>query len=126
MSDTFLGTAAAYPLRPDNRGGIAISSGIAAVEDSIRAIIESWRGTHLHEPWLGIPQFLFHPMPDLHAAAMSVKEAIIFGDDRVDENSLEVRAGISEAGALRIHINYSIRGDATERTLELGYRLPDA
>ena len=53
--NTFLGTSVAFPIRPNGRGGIAIGSGVAAVEDSLRAIISSMRGSHLFEPWLGTP-----------------------------------------------------------------------
>jgi hypothetical protein len=119
----FLGTAAAFPFRPDGKGGLAIVSGVAAVEDSLRAIIESLRGSHRLEPWLGVPSFLFQPMPDLHAAAQIVKDAIINAEDRVEAESLLVMTAIGDSGLMQITVNYTIAGDATERTLELGYRL---
>jgi len=119
----FLGTAASFPLRPDGRGGIAIVSGVAAVEDSLRAIIESLRGSHLMEPWLGLPAFVFQPIEDLGAIAEVIKDAIIDGDDRVEPRSLRVEVGINDSGVMPVTVTYSIRGEALERTLEHGYRL---
>jgi phage baseplate assembly protein W len=120
---SFLGTALAYPLRPDGRGGLALVSGVDAVEDSIRAIIESLRGSHLLEPWLGLPSFVFQPIEDLGAIAEVIKDAIVDGDDRVEPRSLRVEVGINDGGVMPVSVTYSIRGDATARTLEHGYRL---
>lgn len=120
----FLGTSAGYPLRPNGRGGLVLVSGPDAVRDSLRAILETWRGSALHEAWLGVPQFMFHPMPDLYAAALVIKEAIVFGEDRITEETLIVQASIGDEGLLRITITYQIRGEATSRTLEVGYQLP--
>src|ERR1041384_8391666 len=97
---SFLGTALAYPLRPDGRGGLALVSGVDAVEDSIRAIIESLRGSHLLEPWLGLPSFLFQPIEDLGAIAEVIKDAIVDGDDRVEPRSLRVGVGINDGGGM--------------------------
>lgn len=121
MSD-FLGTAVAYPLRPDGKGGLALASGVDAVENSLRAILESLKGSHLFEPWLGVPSFLFQPMPDLHAAAQIIKEAIVNAEDRVEAESLIVMTAIGDSGLMQITVDYTIAGEATGRTLEIGYR----
>ena len=122
ISMEFLGTAAAYPLRPNGRGGLALVSGVAAVEDSIRAIIETVRGSDLMEPWLGLPAFVFAPIEDLGAIAEVIKDAIVDADDRVEPRGMRVEVGINDGGLMPVTVTYSIRGDATERTLQHAYR----
>jgi hypothetical protein len=118
-----LGTAAAFPLRPDGRGGIATVTGVEAVEDSIRAIIETMKGSHLFNPFLGLPPFVFQPMQDLAAVSEVIKDALIWGDDRIDPDTLFVEVGIEDSGFTPISITYSVRGDATERSLVHGFRI---
>ena len=117
-----LGTAVGFPLRPNGRGGLVVVSGAAAVEDSIRAIIESLKGSHLFEPWLGLPSFIFKPVPDPGAVAEVIREAIVNGDDRVDTRSIAVQTDIGDSGLMPVTIVYSIRGDSTVRTLQHGFR----
>ena len=124
--NTFLGTSVAFPIRPNGRGGIAIVSGVAAVEDSLRAIISSMRGSHLFEPWLGVPPFVFRPIEDLLAIAEIFKDAIADAEDRVDPATLEVEVAIGDDGLMQVAITYDIKGDATPRTLEKGFRLLQA
>lgn len=120
---SFLGTSVAFPLRPNGRGGLVLAVGVEAVEDSIKAIIESLKGSHLMEPWLGLPSWLFKPMGDVQAVAYVVKQAIIAGDDRVDPARIEVDADIGDDGEMRIVVSYGILGDFTSRTLQQGFRL---
>jgi phage baseplate assembly protein W len=119
----FLGTSLAFPLRPNNRGGIATVTGAEAVEDSIRAIIETIKGSHLFNPFLGLPSFVFQPIQDTAAVSEVIKEALIDGDDRIDPDTLFVEVGIEDSGFMPVAITYSIRGDATERTLHHGFRV---
>jgi phage baseplate assembly protein W len=117
-----LGTSLAFPLRLDGRGGLALSSGVASVEDSLRAIILSPKGSHQLEPWLGLPLFVFQPMPSTRAAAEAVKAALIAGEDRVDPDFLEVEVAIGDEGIAAVTVVYQVKDDATERTLALGFR----
>lgn len=123
MTKLFLGTSLAFPFRPNGRGGLALAVGVEAVEDSIRAIIESMKGSHLMEPWLGLPSWIFKPIGDLQAIAYIVRQAIIEGDDRVDPTRIEVDANIGDDGEMQIVVTYAIRGDFTSRTLQTGFRL---
>ena len=124
--NTFLGTSLAFPIRPNGRGGIATVSGVAAVEDSLRAIISSMRGSHLFEPWLGVPPFVFRPIEDLLAIAEIFKDAIADAEDRVDPAVLEVEVAIGDEGLVQVAVTYDIKGDATPRTLQQGFRLLEA
>ncbi|MGH9821741.1 MAG: GPW/gp25 family protein [Blastocatellia bacterium] len=123
-----LGTSLAYPPRPDGRGGLATVSDEDAVRDHIIAIIESPRGSHLMEPWFGIPRLPFRSVSSFPALALTIKKAIILAEDRIDPDLLDVQIGVASAsqdpGLLPITINYVILGEATPRTLSRGYRLP--
>lgn len=119
---TFLGTSLAFPLRSDGHGGLLLAVDELAVEDSIRATITTMRGSHRLEPWLGLPNFLFQPMPSVRAAAELIKEAILDAEDRVDPESLEVEVAVGDYGLSQVTVVYSIRGEATTRTLAQGYR----
>lgn len=118
----FLGTSVAFPLRPDGRGGLALSTGVAAVEDSLRAIILSMKGSHMLEPWLGLPLFVYEPMPSLRGAAEVIKDALIAGEDRIDPEFIEVEVALGDSGMCQVTIAYQVLGDGTARTLAQGFR----
>lgn len=120
--DDFLGTAVAFPMRPNGRGGLVLVSGVEAVEDSIRAIISTMRGSFQMQPWMGLPPFIFKPISDLYAVAEIIKDAIVAGDSRVDPDSLHVEVAIGDEGVMQVAVNYSVRGEATVRTLQRGFR----
>ena len=94
-----------------------------AVDDSIKAIIESMKGSHLFEPWLGLPSWVFKPVGDVQAVAYVIKKALIDGDDRIDPQRIEVDADIGDDGLLKVMVSYSIRGSYSTRTLQAGFRL---
>ena len=120
-----LGTSLAFPLRPDGAGGLAVVSGVDAVEDSITAIINSLKASHLFEPWLGLPSFVLKPASHVVAISQAIKDALINGEDRIDPETIKVSVGSGDldAGSLSVSVTYSIPGDATTRTLETGYRV---
>jgi phage baseplate assembly protein W len=123
----FLGRSLAFPPRPDGKGGLALVSGVAAVEDSLRAIITSLKGSHVLEYWLGLPSFVFDPIADPAAVSELVREAILNAEDRVDPETLRVDVGTGNAsdfdqGYMPITVTYSVLGEATMRTLETGFR----
>ncbi|MBI3654082.1 MAG: GPW/gp25 family protein [Acidobacteria bacterium] len=120
---SLLGTSVAFPFRPNGRGGLALSVGEEAVNDSIKAIIESLRGSHLMEPWLGLPSWIFKPIEDAQAIAYVIRQALVDGDDRIDPARIEVEADIGDDGLLKVAVTYAIRGDFSTRTLQTGFRL---
>jgi hypothetical protein len=122
-NDSFLGTSLAFPFRFDGKGGLATVSDEEAVEHCIRAIIESPKGSHLMEPWLGWPIAVFQHANNLYAIAEVIKQAVLAGEDRVDPQSLQVDVEIDDSGELRTSITYSIRGEYDSRTLQHGFRV---
>ncbi|MEW6209826.1 MAG: hypothetical protein AB1631_15790 [Acidobacteriota bacterium] len=122
MSQSFLGTAVAFPLRPNGRGSLVVVSEVEAVENSIRAIIESIKGSHIMEPFLGVPSFAFKPIADLAAVGAVIEDALIWGDDRLEPDTLKVNVAIGDEGLMQVNIFYQIRGEAIDRTLEHSFR----
>lgn len=129
MPRDFLGTALAYPIRPDGAGGLKTVSGLDAVDASIRAIIESLLGSHLFEPWLGLPSFVFQPQAEPALITQWIKTAIINGDDRVDAENIQVFYPGSDSdfdlGLFNVTVQYAVKGTADGRTLTLPYRAPN-
>lgn len=122
MNNKWLGTELAFPMRPDGRGGLALVSKEAAVEDCLRAIIETQRGSHLFEPWLGWPISVFAAISDLYAIGEIIKEALIEGEPRIDPERLQVEVSIEDNGIMPIVIIYSLKGVADTRTFTHGFR----
>lgn len=119
----FLGTSLAFPIRPDGNGGLALVSGEDAVDDSIKAIILTQKGSHLMEPWLGWDIAVFSHVTNLYVIAAKIKEAIIAGEDRVDPDKLFVEVTLDEGtGELQVAISRTIIGAYTSRTLQFGFR----
>src|SRR5215470_8860233 len=57
------GKTLSHPVRPDQRGALAVLSGRAEiVEESIRAIVETCQGERVMLPDYGIPDFVFSVM----------------------------------------------------------------
>jgi phage baseplate assembly protein W len=124
---TFLGKSLKFPFQPDGNGGLATVSEIDAVESSIRAIITSLKGSHVLEPWLGVPSFVFDPVTDPSAISILVREAILEGDDRVSPDTLNVEVALGngvqlESGEMPLIITWSPKGSADTLTLNAGFR----
>jgi hypothetical protein len=107
---------------------LATVSGLDAIEDSIKAILTSLQGSHILESWLGVPSILFRPIRDLAAIEEVMREALIDGDDRLDPDRTTVSIPNDPAnfdsGYLPIRVDWAPLGEATERSLEFGFRLP--
>jgi phage baseplate assembly protein W len=122
MNNKWLGVELAFPMRPDGKGGLALVEGEAAVEDCLRAIIETQRGSHVMEPWLGWPIQVFAVVSDLYAISEVIKAALIDGEPRIDPERLSVEVYIEDNGIMPVVVTYSIKGVADTRTFTHGYR----
>lgn len=120
MADQFLGSALAFPIRPNGLGGLTTVQDIEAVEDSMRAILETLKGAHTYNPFLGLESFVFQPVPDLALIEFRCRVALIYGDDRLD--SVDVQGELGDDGLLTLIIEYSIKGEADSRTLQFPFR----
>jgi hypothetical protein len=112
----------AFPPRPNGRGGLQTVEGVESVEDCMKAIMQSAIGEHPFEPWLGWPIDPFMVVSDADIISELVKEALINGEDQIDDRSLRVDVTIGDEGVLGITVFYSLRGETTGRTLQHGFR----
>jgi hypothetical protein len=96
--------------------------GIESVEDSLKAIMQSAIGEHPFEPWLGWPIDPFMVVGDTDVISELIKEALINGEDQIDDRSLQVEVSIGDEGVLSVTVFYTLRGEATSRTLQHGFR----
>ena len=123
MSDPsdFIGRGIAFPLRVDQSGSIATSSGPGDIDSSIRMILTTAPGERLMRPAFGckIWELLFEPINANTLGLMSeaVKEAIGRWEPRVTLEDVRLDPSGQHAGQVLIEIDYVIRTTNDRRNL---------
>jgi hypothetical protein len=119
-----LGTTIKFPFELEN-GGIKIASGVEAVESHMKALVLAEHGSHLMEPGLGWRMKELIPTGDLDQINQAIKQVLIDCEDRIDHSDLDVTATPPNASVMGVVINYSIKNDATRRTLKVDVPVPE-
>jgi len=123
MSDPsdFIGRGIAFPMRVDQSGSIATSSGASDIDSSIRMILTTAPGERLMRPAFGckIWELLFEPINANTLGLMSeaVREAIGRWEPRVTLEDVRLDPGGQHAGEVLIEIDYIIRTTNDRRNL---------
>jgi phage baseplate assembly protein W len=123
MSDPsdFIGRGIAFPMRVDQSGSIATSSGASDIDSSIRMILTTAPGERLMRPAFGckIWELLFEPINANTLGLMSeaVKEAISRWEPRVTLEDVRLDPSGQHAGEVLIEIDYVIRTTNDRRNL---------
>jgi len=123
MSDPsdFIGRGIAFPMRVDQSGSIATSSGASDIDSSIRMILTTAPGERLMRPAFGckIWELLFEPINANTLGLMSeaVREAIGRWEPRVTLEDVRLDPGGQHAGEVLIEIDYIIRATNDRRNL---------
>ena len=123
MSDPsdFIGRGIAFPMRVDQSGSIATSSGASDLDSSIRMILTTAPGERLMRPAFGckIWELLFEPINANTLGLMSeaVKEAIGRWEPRVTLEDVRLDPSGQHAGEVLIEIDYIIRTTNDRRNL---------
>jgi hypothetical protein len=123
MSDTsdFIGRGISFPMRVDQAGSIATSSGPADIESSIRMILTTAPGERLMRPAFGcrIWELLFEPINanTLGLMGEAVREAIGRWEPRVNLDDVRLDPTGQHAGEVLIEIDYTIRTTNDRRNL---------
>ena len=123
MSDPsdFIGRGIAFPMRVDQSGSIATSSGAGDIDSSIRMILTTAPGERLMRPAFGckIWELLFEPINANTLGLMSeaVKEAISRWEPRVTLEDVRLDPSGQHAGEVLIEIDYLIRTTNDRRNL---------
>jgi phage baseplate assembly protein W len=121
MSDQFIGSGLAFPLRTDATGGIALVSGEREVAEAIRLILGTAPGERPMRPEFGcaIGDFVFAPADAATAGliAYEVRVALERWEPRIDLHDVQVDFADAANGVLLINIRYALRGGNDPRNL---------
>ncbi len=122
MSEQFVGAGwAFFPMRTDVTGSVALSTGTAEIEESIRLILSTAPGERPMRPDFGcaIHDFVFAPADAATAGqiAFEVRTALDRWEPRVDVLDVQVTFDATDTGVLHIEISYAIRGTNDPRNL---------
>ncbi len=123
MSDAsdFIGRGISFPLRVDQSGSIATSSGVEDLDSSIRMILTTAPGERLMRPHFGcrIWELLFEPINanTLGLMGEAVREAIGRWEPRVVLDDVRLDPSRHDAGAVLIHIDYVVKATNDRRNL---------
>jgi uncharacterized protein len=123
MSDPsdFIGRGIAFPMRVDQSGSIATTSGVGDIDSSIRMILTTAPGERLMRPAFGckIWELLFEPINANTLGLMSeaVREAIGRWEPRVTLDDVRLDPDGQHAGEVLIEIDYIVRSTNDRRNL---------
>jgi phage baseplate assembly protein W len=121
MSERFIGSGLAFPLRTDATAGIALVSGDREIIESIRIILGTSPGERPMRPEFGcaIHDFVFAPA-DANTAgqiAYEVRIALERWEPRITLEDVRVDFALADQGTLLIDVRYLLRGSNDPRNL---------
>jgi len=121
VSEDFVGSGWAFPLRTDKTGSIALVARERELEESIRLILGTAPGERPMRPEFGcrIHEYVFASADSATAAALTadVREALSTWEPRIDVNDVEVTFDEKDQTVMYIDIRYSIRRTNDRRNL---------
>ena len=113
----FLGTGWKFPVKPDNSGRIALSTGEQDIAEAIRIIILTSPGERLMRPDFacGIRDYVFASMNAQTIALVetTVRDSLIKYEPRIEVLGVKVDATDAAPGRLLIHVTYRVRATNT-------------
>jgi uncharacterized protein len=117
----FIGRGISFPLRVDQAGAIAMTSGATDIDSSIRMILTTAPGERVMRPLFGcrIWELLFEPINANTIGLMgeAVREAISRWEPRVTLEHLEIVPDPGAFGAVKIQLDYRVRSTNDRRNL---------
>jgi phage baseplate assembly protein W len=121
MSEEFIGSGWAFPMRINAIGGIALVSKDREIEESIRLVLGTAEGERPMRPEFGcgIHDFVFAPADSSTAGriAHEVRRALERWEPRITLTDVVITFDAVESNALYIDVQYSIRGSNDPRNL---------
>ena len=121
MSEEFVGSGWAFPLRVDAGGGIALVSQEREIEEAIRLILGTAYGERPYRPEFGcgIHDYVFAPADASTAGRMvyEVEVSLDRWEPRIELQSVDVTFDARDRSTLYIYVSYSIRGGNDPRNL---------
>ena len=117
----FVGSGWSFPLRVDERGGIAMSRGTRDVEEAMRVILSTPIGERRMRPNFGcaVHDLIFAPNnATTHGLIQHyVREALALWEPRVEVRDVIIRTDAAEPSTLRVEIQYELRATNEQRNL---------
>ncbi|MFT4658696.1 MAG: phage baseplate assembly protein W [Candidatus Aldehydirespiratoraceae bacterium] len=123
MSDAseFIGRGISFPMRVDQSGSIATTSGAGDIDSSILMVLTTAPGERLMRPAFGckIWQLLFEPINANTLGLMSeaVREAVARWEPRVKIENIRVEPDPGAVGAVKIYLDYVVQTTNDRRNL---------
>jgi len=121
MAASFIGRGIAFPLSRDASGRLALVSGSADVERSIRLVLATYPGERPMRPDFGstIADHVFAPADATTAGrlAHAVRTALEQWEPRIDLDDVVVHLDGAQEGVLYIEVVYRLRGTNDPRNL---------
>ncbi|MGW7542610.1 GPW/gp25 family protein [Streptomyces sp. NPDC054770] len=121
MSERFIGSGWAFPLRISATGGISMATGEQELAESIRLILATAPGERPMRPEFGcgIHDHVFAPANEDTAGLVSyeVRRALDRWEPRIRVTDVEVAFDSQEPGTLYIDLRYTVRGTNNPRSL---------
>jgi uncharacterized protein len=122
MSEEFVGSGwAAFPMRTDATGAIALVSRDQEIEEAMRLVLATAPGERPMRPEFGcgIHDYVFAPADATTAGliAYAVRASLLRWEPRVDVKDVEVAPDPDDPATLLIDIKYSIRDTNDPRNL---------
>lgn len=112
MSEEFIGSGWAFPVRTDAVGGIALVSGEREIEESIRLILGTAVGERPLRPEFGcrIHEYIFAPADATTAGliAYDVRRSLLRWEPRIDVTDVSVDPDPDDPSVLYIKVEYTI------------------
>ena len=120
-SANFIGRGISFPLRVDQGGSIALTSGAADIEGSLRMVLMTAPGERLMRPQFGcrIWDLLFEPINanTLGLMAEAVRDAVSQWEPRIVLEDVQLDVDQRELGRVLIDLRYRIRATNDRRNL---------
>lgn len=123
MSNTadFIGKGIMFPMRVNQSGSIALTTGADDLGSSIRMVLATAPGERLMRPQFGcrIWELMFEPINanTIGLMGVAVREALGQWEPRIDVEDVDVVPDDSADGRVNIRISYRIRASNDHRNL---------
>jgi phage baseplate assembly protein W len=121
MSQDFIGSGWAFPLRTDATGRIALVSGIREIEESMRLILGTAKGERPIRPEFGcgIHDYVFAGADPTTAARIEqeVRESLERWEPRIEVEEVELSQDEADASVLYVDVTYTVSGTNDPRNL---------
>lgn len=118
MPIEFLGTGWKFPVKVDSTGRIALSKYEDDIKEAIWIILSTAKGERVMRPdfGCGIYDFIFAPIntATLNLIEVTVKEALITFEPRIDVLKVTVSDRDADTGKLLIKVDYRIKATNNE------------